>query len=81
MENYSLTCPLGENRIAFYAKENYSLAYRSIGERKIAAAKDCFEDGARLTEARIEKGMLRVDVKACVPCIVELVPTVQRREI
>lgn len=72
MENSRLTCPLGENRIAFYAKEDCRLAYGGIRGRKIAGAQDCFEDGAKPAKAWVEGGRLWVDVKASVPCLVHL---------
>ena len=70
--NYSLTCPLGEKRIAFYAKEDCRLAYGGLGGRVIADAQDCFEDGGKPGRAWIEEGTLYAQVKASIPCLVEL---------
>ena len=72
LENYSLTCPLGEERIAFYAKEDCRLAYGGLGGRVIADAQDCFEDGGKPGRAWIEEGTLYAQVKASIPCLVEL---------
>ena len=52
--------------------ENYSLAYGGLGGRVIADAQDCFEDGGKPGRAWIEEGTLYAQVKASIPCLVEL---------
>lgn len=72
MENYSVTCPLGEKEIAFYAKEKCRLIYDGLRGREVAGARYCKEDGSSPADVWIQEGRLCADMEAGCPIIVTL---------
>lgn len=72
LERERLTCPIGKEKIAFYAHEDCELHVRMPEGAKTAGAYACYEDGRREETVRVEGQSLYVSVKKYVPVIVML---------
>lgn len=71
MDGNSITCPIDNNRIAFYSKKQKTLTYpMPVGnDGKKLKAKALFEDKSENVPFEIVNGNIVITVQACIPVI------------